>query len=287
MNEGEDVRKRKINMNLGLCSAVVVLAFMCAFGWVCGCRAYADEKPPGDRSTYDVRVKQRATETKDGIREYRDKESGKIYEEKIPKTGHIWGEWKIVKRPTEDSDGYKERYCLRYGKEKRSVSHSQKSVLKKTGGEWKPWVVDKKPTNTEEGLRHRSSFNDKRRIQYDVIPDSRRAAIIVPGETMRPIVLEPGNAEVPSEADGNGKVIRHDVREDKRDANAPGTSSGESAANNGKGTGGKPVPFSAADAVIIGANGTMAGVWILILLPMFRVAVWVSAKKRAIRRKSV
>ena len=91
MNEGEDVRKRKINMNLGLCSAVAVLAFMCAFGWICGCRAYADEKPPGDRSTYDVRVKQRATETKDGIREYRDKESGKIYEEKIPKTGHIWG----------------------------------------------------------------------------------------------------------------------------------------------------------------------------------------------------
>ena len=82
-------------------------------------------------------------------------------------------------------------------------------------------------------------------------------------------------------------MIRHDVREDERDENAPGTSSGESAANNGKGTGGKPVPFSAADAVIIGANGTMAGVWILILLPMFRVAVWVSAKKRAIRRKSV
>ena len=61
----------------------------------------------------------------------------------------------------------------------------------------------------------------------------------------------------------------------------------KSAANNGRGTGRKPVPFSAADAVIIGANGTMAGVWILILLPMFRVAVWVSAKKRAIRRKSV
>ena len=104
---------------------------------------------------------------------------------------------------------------------------------------------------------------------------------------MRPIVLEPGNAEVPSEANGNGKMIRHDVREDERDENAPGTSSEKSAANNGRGTGRKPVPFSAADAVIIGANGTMAGVWILILLPMFRVAVWVSAKKRAIRRNSV
>ena len=69
----------------------------------------------------------------------------------------------------------------------------------------------------------------------------------------QPLSIRPFRKRI-SEADGNGRVIRHDVREDKRDENAPGTSSGESAANNGKGTGRKPVPFSAADAVIIGTK---------------------------------
>lgn len=276
------MRERQVNTICGMRAVLILLVTMSAllFGWKNP--TYAKEKPPGDRSTYDVRIKQKATETTDGIREYRDKATGKLYLEKIPKTGHVWGEWKVVKRPTEDSDGYKERHCIRYGRGEHSAKHFQKAVISKTAGEWKPWVVDRKPTGIVEGLKHRDSTDNAKRVQYDIIPNLRQAMILNTGETLRPVVLDSGTGEVPDE---NRKVIRHDASGEERDARAPGSYEGETPAggNAKKGS----APFSTADAVIIGANGTVAGIWVVLLFPMFKVAFWISAKKRAIRRKGI
>lgn len=56
---------------------------------------------------------------------------GEILEaqEKIPATGHSWGEWTVVKEATADEDGLMRRVCA------NDASHIEEEVIPKTGGE--------------------------------------------------------------------------------------------------------------------------------------------------------
>lgn len=216
--------------------------------------------PKGGSHEYTVTIVKRATETKDGVRQYVCSKCGKAYTEAIPATGHRWSSWYVKTRPGCTKSGVMARKCVRYS----SFTHYDYKTIPATGHDFGPWIIDRASTDKVEGLEHRVCANDGSHVEYGIIP-----------------VLEAGTSII-----NDNKVINEDskaVSKTKTDSdknrNNSEASSGTSSGATGS-TEGKSVPLGAADAAIAGANGVATIFFILLLLPLIRVLLWVDKKRK-------
>lgn len=233
-----------------------------------------------NKDRYDVKIEKPATDKADGSRIYISRKTGKIvFREVIPMTGHKWSAWKIAKKATYSKDGYKVRYCLKHP----HVKHVDKKVLIRTGPKWGKWIIDRNPTNNKDGLRHREDLLHKGRREYEIIP----VINIFPREMN---ILQKSNIEKrPSRKDiqSNPKT---DSKENSQEASEAG--SGANSAGRGQdvtdvGVSSNHVPFGAADAAIVLANGTVAAFWWILLLPLVKVMFWIARKRREAEEKNL
>lgn len=81
----------------------------------------------------------------------------------IPKLGHLYGEWNIVRTPTCTSAGLEQRVCS------RNPAHVESRDIDPTNHSWGNWQVVNEPTCTSTGLKRRVCFNDPTHIEEEAV----------------------------------------------------------------------------------------------------------------------
>jgi transposase-like protein len=215
-----------------------------------GVFAYAEDQcPAGGEHDYTVTIIRRATENNDGLRRYVCSRCGKEYTEAIPATGHKWSYWSIETPASCTTDGRAVRKCTRH----KDYVHYQYRAVPATGHDFGEWIVDREATGTKDGLEHRVCINDSDHVQYRIIPVIAQATPTV----------------------DNSSITKDDSSKASQDTDADKNS--HKVTGN---TGSRSVPFGAADAAILGANGVALIYFIVLLLPLIRVMFWIAAKRR-------
>lgn len=261
-----------------------IIVFFALFVLMCMAfaNAYGISIEENNKEQYDVKIKRHATETSDGVRVYISKKTGKVvFVEKIPMTGHRWGRWEIIKKPTYSEDGYKIRRCLKHP----YLKHADKRILLRTGPKWGKWIVDRKPTKTREGLKHRIDELHKWRIEYRIIPRIKSFPeandnSFSPGR----ITFNPNTVNNP----GSNQNLRNAMGgSTSGDSSSKGSPDGGASVSGGQSSdgidsdkGSAHIPFGAADAAIAFANGAVAVFWWILLLPLVKVMLWIGKKRK-------
>ena len=208
-----------------------------------------DQCPAGGEHDYTVTIIKRATENNDGLRSYYCAKCGRKYTETIPATGHKWSAWSVKTPAACTVDGKAVRRCTRH----KEYIHYQYKVIPAVGHDFGEWIVDRQASGTKAGMEHRVCRNDPSHVEYMSIP----------------VIAQPTTVEVDNGITADdSKSTRHDSDAEKSSHNITGASHSSS------------VPFGAADAAILGANGVALLYFIILLLPMIRVMFWIAAKRR-------
>jgi hypothetical protein len=229
---------------ISLCAIILVIT-------TAGVLSFAEDQcPAGGEHDYTVTIVKRATENSDGLRNYVCSKCGRKYTETIPATGHIWSEWKVSKAPACTVDGQAVRKCIKH----KDFTHYEYKVLPATGHDFGKWIIDRKATAAAAGMEHRVCRNDPSHVQYRSIPVLK---------TKGPVINDNSITKDDQDADHNSTVA-HKNKVVPRN----------------KVIGTRTVPFGAADAAIIGANGVSLLFFIILLLPMIRVMFWIAGKRK-------
>lgn len=104
----------------------------------------------GTPHNFEVTVQKYAMENEEGVRLFSCKRCSYSYEQIIPATGHVWGEWVIETEPTCETEGHEHRVCQKYP----DNPHYENRTLSKLSdsGEHSYTVVDQtESTCTERG----------------------------------------------------------------------------------------------------------------------------------------
>ena len=192
---------------------------------------------------YEVTIVKRATSDKEGLRRYECRACGNIVEEAIPATGHHWGAWKVKLAATSEASGLSYRVC------KNDPDHIQYKAISK---------LEETSSEKLPSIRKMSE-------------ESTFATVALPSQTEEPALEEEPEepAEEPEETAEPAKPAQKP---------APGKSVGRETV--AKDIADEIVPMGAADALIIGANGVAAIYFLILLLPLFRVWLWIGKKRR-------
>lgn len=258
-----------------------------------------------------VTIEKRATQSKSGTRRYTCQKCGRTYTETIPSMGHKWGKWKTVKKATCTTKGKKKRTCVKHAE----LNHTQTKTIAATGHDWSGWKTVKKPALGKAGLAKKVCKNNSEEVKYKILPAKTNPASGSGGGTAFDEGKGGANGFHNGGAEDNGSGIdgtgtdggitdgsntsgdSSNDADDTNSANRSGNygnsgsngSNGDNGGNGGNAAGGNGgagtgdgdvVPFGAADAAILGANGVALFFWIILLLPLVRVMFWIIAKRR-------
>ena len=219
---------------------VIMIAALAGFSAAEG--SFAAQKTCTGEHDFKVTIVTRATADKEGLRKYECRVCGLKKEEKIPATGHVWGEWQTVKDATTSADGLKSRVCQKNGDH---VQYKTVSKLEETSTRKLPTIRDMSETTIT--------------VIHDPEPEMEEE----PEESLPEEEEEELEEEITAEPDN--------------DPSGVGGFSGSTYENEQPEP--EHVPLGAADVAIIGANGFAALYFLILLLPMFRVWLWIRKKK--------
>ena len=267
---------------------VPIPAICCALLLLICCTAVpafaGDSCPEGGEHDYEVRLEKRATQTRDGLRRYTCLKCGRTYTERIPAMGHVWGAWKTVKKATCTADGRETRTCVKH----QGLVHVQSRVVLAPGHDWSAWKTVRSASPGRAGLEKRVCRNNPKEVQYRQSPAFGASDGAVSGAVTGNLMISGSRSENASGSNDSG-----DVSDSARAKAKPGAKSGSGTAGGSSGSGAsdsvggtgasgtrKTVPFGAADAAILGANGAAVLFWTILLLPLVRVLFWAAAKRR-------
>ncbi len=251
--------------------------------------AFAESScPEGGEHDYEVSLEKRATQTRDGLRRYTCHKCGSTYTERIPAMGHVWGTWKTVKKATCTDDGRETRICSKHP----GLVHVQSRVVPALGHDWSAWKTVRSAAPGRAGLEKRVCRNNPDEVQYRQSPAFGTSDGAGSGAVTGNLMISgshSGNVSGDNDSENAGDPARAGAKSGVGSGNGmaggsagSGDSGGDSDGAGGAGTSGarKTVPFGAADAAILGANGAAVLFWTLLLLPLVRVMFWVAAKRR-------
>ncbi len=141
---------------LGTCIHSEKIEHKCS---VCGYATYEETGKYGDH-VYIVDKQESATCTKEGYVNYRCKECGNTYSEKLESTGHDFKTNRV--EPTCTADGYEEVSCSKCG-------FNEKTIIPRTEHEY-IWIVTTPATDNSEGIQELRCSNCDHMISRDTLP---------------------------------------------------------------------------------------------------------------------
>lgn len=242
----------KFNKWLSLC--IITALIVCGSFVV----SYAgSDCPQGGEHDYTVTIVKRATENTDGVRKYVCSKCGDTYTEAIPATGHKWSSWVTDKKATCTDKGHAYRKCIKH----TEFTHYEYKTLPALGHDYQVKITA--PTSTSAGMKVYtcSRCGDTYSVMFGSATGGNSSTATIKSVSK-------------TDKDNVSKLT------DDGKSKAATSKSNTAAATKGTSPTTAAVPFGAADAAILGANGVAILWFILLLLPLIRVMFWVAKKRR-------